>query len=101
MEVGLLDRDYRSYEPPKRKIASKSICELYTHIKAFRSLLFFATTAFKKLTHFLKSKNFMAETTSQFANGFACDIIQDQLPQFQDRFSEFDSRAEEVGPIWS
>ena len=41
----------------------------------------------------------MAETTSQFANGFACDIIQDQLPQFQDRFSEFDSRAEEVGPI--
>jgi len=38
----------------------------------------------------------MEETSAHFPIGFACEIIQDLQKQFQDQFSDLDSRAEEV-----
>ena len=38
----------------------------------------------------------MAKETAEFPTSFACEIIKDLQLQFQERFSDLDSKAEEV-----
>ena len=50
----------------------------------------------KKIFHFEKCKVFNAEATTQFPVVFSCGIIQDLQHQFQERFSDLDSIADEI-----
>lgn len=74
------------------------VSDLYTHLKAFRSklVLFLEQVQANNLTHFQQCKVFMAEATAEFPTSFACEIIKDLQLQFQQRFSDLDSKAEEV-----
>ena len=38
----------------------------------------------------------MAEATAEFPTSFACEIIKDLQLQFQERFSDLDSKAEKL-----
>ena len=55
------------------------ICDLYTHLKAFRYKLdlFLKHVKVKKIFQFEKCKVFNAEATTQFPIAFSCEIIQD------------------------
>ena len=73
------------------------MCDLHTHLKARCKLdLFLKHVKVKSVTHFDKSKIFMAEATIQFPVALSCGIIQKLQQQFQDRFSDLDSTANEV-----
>ena len=74
------------------------VSDLYTHLKAFRSklVLFLEQVQVKNLIHFQQCKVFMAEATAELPTSFACEIIKDLQLQFQERFSDLDSKAEEV-----
>ena len=73
------------------------MCDLHTHLKGRSKLdLFLKHVKMKSVTHFEKSKIFMAEATIQFPVAFSCGIIQELHQHFQDRFSDLDSTANEV-----
>ena len=59
-----------------------------------RSIL--KTSNSKNFFHFEKCKVFNAEATTQFPVAFSCGIIQDLQHQFQERFSDLDSIADEI-----
>ena len=74
------------------------VCDLYTNIKAFRSKLdlFLKQVQANNLTHFQQCKVFMDEATVELPTSFACEIIKNLQKQFQERFSDLDSKAGEV-----
>ena len=74
------------------------ICDLYTHLKAFRCKLdlFLKQVKVKNFFHFEKCEVFNAEATTQFPVAFSCEIIQDLQHQFLERFSDLDSIADEI-----
>ena len=74
------------------------ICDLYTHLKVFRCKLdlFLKQVKVKIFFHFEKCKVFNAEATTQSPVAFSCVIIQDLQHQFQERFSDLDSIADEI-----
>ncbi|KAG8235751.1 hypothetical protein J437_LFUL016166 [Ladona fulva] len=74
------------------------VSDLYTHLKAFTSklVLFLEQVQANNLTLFQQCKVLMAEATAEFRTSFACEIIKDLQLQFQELFSDLDTKAEEV-----
>ena len=77
---------------------SNLICELYTHIKAFRTklVLFKNHVRIANLSHFECCQKLKGETEIEFPGAFAQDVIADLQKQFQERFADLDKKADDI-----
>lgn len=74
------------------------VCDLYTHVKAFRLklLLFEKHISTKCFEHFKNCNSLKEENDTEFPIKFALDILTSLKVQFNERFSDFDLKNREI-----